>query len=128
LPCRIWINPARQEFANAIQRSPGGATAGLRGLLTSTDLYTWQSMNLLHADFERKTGIEGVRVGLRHGEIQANSETIAHPEHFRWIFPDQAQAEQLDMEDRRIIVANWLKSNKRLKRIYVNPFQIEWYA
>ena len=88
LPCRIWLNPVSGEFSSALQS--GASLAGLRGLLTSGDLYVWQSVNLLHADFERESGVEGARVGLRSGTIQVNDETVAHPELFSWMFLDDA--------------------------------------
>ena len=102
--------------------------SGLRGLLTASDLYIWQSMNLLHADFEKKTGIEGVRIALRSSLILINDETVAMPEHFPWIFPDPAEATQTDIEDRWTIVARWIKANKRLAPIYpYGGFLIDGY-
>jgi hypothetical protein len=128
LPCRVWINPSRREFATAIRRSSDGSTAGLRGLVTATDLYTWQSLNLLHMDFEREIGVLGVRVGLRAGVIQVNDETVAQPEHFPWIFPDTTKADEIDIENRRSIVEQWLAANKRLAHIYPQKFTVSWYA
>jgi hypothetical protein len=46
LPCRVWKNPSEREFAGAVHQ--GAALAGLRGMVTATDLYVWQSSNLLH--------------------------------------------------------------------------------
>lgn len=123
LPCRVWKNPNKREFASAINR---GVTAGLRGLLTGADLYVWQSVNLLHTDFERDAAVSGVRVALRAGEIQVNDETVDQPEHFPWIFPQAVN--DMDIEDRRAIVATWLLSNARLKRVYPPGFKVTWYS
>jgi hypothetical protein len=122
LPCRVWKNPSNREFAGAIQR---GATTGLRGLLTAVDLYVWQSVNLLHMDFEHQSAISGMRVVLRSDEIQVNDETVDQPEHFPWVFP---QPTEMDIEDRRDIVAKWLLSSKRLKGVYLNGFRVVWYS
>jgi hypothetical protein len=127
LPCRVWKNPSKQEFGTAIRLSSDSSTEGLRGILTATDLYVWQSVNLLHADFERETGIQGVKLALRAGVIRVNDETVALPEHFGWIFPSSVQADQLDMDDRWSLVAMWLDTNRRLSRIYPQGFTIEGY-
>jgi hypothetical protein len=121
----VWKNPNKREFASAIKR---GVTAGLRGLLTGTDLYVWQSVNLLHIDFERDAAVSGVRVALRSGEIQVNDETVAQPEHFPWIFPQPQAADAMDIEDRRTLVETWLLSNVRLKRAYPTGFKVTWYS
>jgi hypothetical protein len=123
LPCRVWKNPTKREFASAISRS---ATAGLRGLLTASDLYVWQSINLLHTDFECNAAVSGVRVALRPGELQVNDETVDQPEHFPWIFP--LSVTEMDIEDRRTIVATWLLSNLRLKHVYPDGFKVTWYS
>lgn len=125
LPCRVWKNPTNREFAGAIQR---GATSGLRGLLTGSDLYVWQSLNLLHTDFERDAAVSGVRVALRSGELQVNDETVDQPEHFPWIFPQPGAVVNLDVDDRRAIVATWLLANPRLKRVYPESFKTTWYS
>lgn len=127
LPCRVWRNPSRREFVTAL-RSSTADTAGLRGLLTETDLYVWQSINLLHIDFERDTGLLGVRIALRPTEVQTNDESVALPEQFPWIFPDRTQAEATDIEDRRAIVTTYLQANDRLKRLYVTGFHVAWYS
>lgn len=127
LACRVWKNPSQREFANAIRSSPDDAAAGLRGLLTATDLYTWQSMNFLHSDFERESGVQGVRVTLRAGTIRINDETIALPEHFPWIFPDPVKAAEMDNDEKWSIVAGWLKANKRLSRVYPQGFTVAGY-
>lgn len=124
LPCRVWKNPTKREFTNAIKR---GETAGLRGLLTGTDFYVWQSVNLLHIDFERDA-VSGVRVALRPDELQVNDETVDQPEHFAWIFPQLDRVKDMDIEDRRSIVTTWLLSNVRLKRVYPTGFQVTWYS
>jgi hypothetical protein len=113
LACRVWKNPSQREFANAIRSSSDGVAAGLRGLLTATDLYTWQSMNFLHADFERESGMQGVRVTLRAGAIRLNDETIALPEHFPWIFPDAAKAAEMDNDEKLAVVTGWQISGFR---------------
>jgi hypothetical protein len=125
LPCRVWKNPTKREFAGAIKR---GITTGLRGLLTASDLYVWQSTNLLHIDFEHDAAITGVRIGLRSGELHINDETVDQPEHFPWIFPQPDAIADMDMEDRRAIVTAWLLANPRLKRVYPNGFRSVWYS
>ena len=123
LPCRVWKNPTQHGFASAIT---DGATAGLRGMLTATDLYVWQSRHLPHAAFERDAAVSCVRVALRAGELQVNDETVAQPEHFPWIFrpPDT----DIDIEDRRAIVSAWLVAHARLKPVYPGGFKLTWYA
>jgi hypothetical protein len=121
MPCRVWKNPSKREFAGAVRT---GATAGLRGLLTASDLYVWQSANLLHTDFERDAAISGVRVALRSGEIQVNDETVDQPEQFPFIFENG----DADIEERRTIVAAWLRANVRLKRVYPDVFTVTWYS
>jgi hypothetical protein len=125
LSCRVWQNPSRQAFSAAI-RHGGPAVAGLRGLLTSHDIFVWQSMNLLHTDFERESGISGLRVALRSGQLHVNDETVDQPEQFPWIFPQSVR--EMDIEDRRTIVAQWLLTSVRLKRIYPAGFNIVWYS
>lgn len=112
-PCPVWRNPT--EF-------PTEFAAGLRGLLTKSDLYVWESVDLLHADFERLTGIEGMRIVLRAGAVHANNETVALPEHFPWVFAD---GDALDNDDRRRIVTEHLRS--RLRDIYPAGFTVFWY-
>ena len=127
LPCRVWRNPNRQEFATALRSSAADAN-GLRGLLTLSDLYVWQSTNLLHPDFERETRIEGMRIALRASEVRTNHESVALPEQSRWVFPDLAQVATMDIEDRRKLVADHLQRNERLKRVYPAGFTVVWYS
>ena len=112
-PCRVWRNP--DELTNE-----------MRGLLTQSDLYVWQNPELLHVDFERGTGIEGVRIALRERTVLANNETVALPEHFPWLFPDLRQAEAMDIDDRRIMVTDHLSA--RLRHIYPGGFTVFWYS
>jgi hypothetical protein len=119
-PYRIWKNPSQDEFTTIC------TSAELRGLLTATDLYVWQGMTP-HAEFEKETGIQGVRIVLRAGMICSNDETIALPEHFPWIFPDPIKAAEMDMDDRRAIVVTWLTTNSRLSNIYPHGFSIDGY-
>jgi hypothetical protein len=125
--CRVWRNPDRQEFATSL-RSPTADTTGLRGLVSQSDLYVWQSIDLLHSDFERDTGIEGMRIALRANEVQTNDESAALPAHFPWVFPDRAQAEAMDVEDRRKVVSDYLQANVRLQCIYPAGYTIVWYS
>jgi hypothetical protein len=125
MPCRVWKNPSKREFAGAVRT---GATAGLRGLLTASDLYVWQATNLLHTDFERDAAISGVRVALRSGEIQVNDETVDQPEQFPWIFPQPESVAEMDIDDRRSMVTAWLRANVRLKRVYPDVFTVMWYS
>lgn len=126
LPCRVWRNPSRREFAAAL-RSRATDASGLRGLVTQTDLYVWQSINLLHPDFERDTAINGIRIALRPDQIMVNDEAVM-VEHFPWVFPNQKQAEEMDTEDRRNVVADHLKRHPRLSRVYPNGFVVSWYS
>src|SRR5690349_19350200 len=79
LPYRAWKNPSSREFAAALSRQHVDSS-GLRGILTQSDLYVWQSANLLHVDFERSTGVEGAKLGLRRDALQVNDETVDQPE------------------------------------------------
>jgi hypothetical protein len=127
LPCRVWKNPNQPGFAASLRSSSTDAT-GLRGLLTKSDIYVWQSINLLHPDFERETDIEGMRIALRAGQVQVNDDPVALPEHFPWVFSDPAQAEAMDIEDRRKIVIDHLQKDARLKRTYPAGFTVIWYS
>jgi hypothetical protein len=120
--CRISKNPTRRQFATALRSS----SSWLRGLLTQVDLYVWRDPS--HSEFERKTGIEGMRLILRTGQVQANDESAALPEHFPWVFPDRERAETMDIEDRRKVVADYLQANVRLKRVYPTGFTVVWYS
>jgi hypothetical protein len=128
LPCRVWRNPSTPEFADAVRQASGAALAGLRGLVTATNLYIWQSTNLLHTDFEGQSGISGIRVALRTDELQVNDETVDQPEHFPWVFPNPGLIAEMDVEDRRAIVAAWLLSSARLRGVYPHGFRVVWYS
>jgi hypothetical protein len=127
-PCGVWANPSDNRLAEAIHRTPPGGLAGLRGLLTQSDLYIWQSVNLLHSDFERDTGLQGVRLALRSAEVLVNDETVALPEHFPWVFTEGAEIASADIEDRRTTVAERLQGNARLQAIYPCGFTVGWYC
>jgi hypothetical protein len=124
-PFRIWANPSNVAFAEAVRLAAPADLSGLRGLLTQSNLYIWQSVNLLHADFERDTGIHGIRLALRSGEVFVNDETVAMPEHFPWLFPD---AVAMDVDDLREAAAGWLRANARLRAIYPTGFRLGWYS
>jgi hypothetical protein len=126
--CTVWANPSKVEFAKAIDRGSSGAVAGLRGMLTPTGLYVWQNVNVLHRDFERDIGINGVRLALRSAEVLVNDETVALPEHFPWVFTEGAEITHMDIEHRRTIVAEWLRGNARLQAIYPCGFTVGWYC
>jgi|ERR1044072_3301470 hypothetical protein len=111
---RVWQNPAQVQFG------------GLRGLLTKTDLYVWQSMP--HQVVEQATAIDGMRLSLRTDQVLVNHETAAFPEHFPWVFPNREQAEAMDIEDRRQIVIDHLKLDAHLNRMYPTGFAVAWYA
>ena len=113
LPCQVWENPTELTF-------------GMRGLLTQSDLYVWQSEHLLHADFERHTGIQGMHIALGEGAVHANNETVALPEHFPWVFPNREQAEMMDIDDRRQVVKEHLSG--RLRDVYPTGFIVLWYS
>jgi hypothetical protein len=127
-PCRVWANPTRSGFAEAIKCASHAELAGLRAVTTSVDIHVWQSVNLLHTDFERATGIQGVRLALRSGGVLVNDETIAMPEHFPWVFPDITRAMILDTEDRRTMAVAWIQANVRLRPIYPTGFTAGWYS
>jgi len=126
LPCRVWRNPSRREFAAAL-RSRAADTSGLRGLVTQADLYVWQSMNLVHPDFEHATAINGIRIALRAEQVMVNDEAVI-AEHFPWVSPDRQQAEEMDTEDRRSVVTTHLKQHARLSRVYPSGFTVVWYS
>jgi hypothetical protein len=128
LSCRVWKNPSAPEFAGAVRRGSSATLAGLRGLVTKTEVYIWQSTNLLHTDFEGQSGISGIRVALRSEELQVNDETVDQPEHFPWVFPQPNVVAEMDIEDRRAIVAAWLLSNAHLGYIYSDGFKVAWYS
>lgn len=120
----VWRNPSQRELVNQIAKAPHGRE-GMRAMLTEHDLYFWQSANVLHGDFSRQTGIDGVRVTLHQdGIVQANEETVGVPEEFPWIFTD---GDAMDIADRRLLVETWLRSNRRLAVIYPGGFRVSWY-
>jgi hypothetical protein len=120
--CRVSKNPTRRQVAIELRSS----SSWLRGLLTHADIYVWRDLS--HSEFERETGIEGMRLILRTWEVQANDESAALPEHFPWVFPDREKAEAMDIEDRRKVVADYLQANVRLKRIHTAGFTVVWYS
>ncbi|WP_039887530.1 hypothetical protein [Acidiphilium sp. PM] len=128
MPCRVWLDPSSVEFVTALRKASDAEVTGLRGLLTEKALYVWQSANLLHMDFERLTGTEGMRLGLRANEIQVNDETVAQPAYFPWVFRDHSAAISSDIEDRRRLVERFLMLNTKVKTIYPDVFRILWYA
>jgi hypothetical protein len=115
----VWTNPSTPGFADAVREASGAELAGLRGLVTASDFYVWQSTNLLHTDFEGQSGISGIRVALRTDELQVNDETVDQPEHFPWVFPRPDIVAEMNIEDRRAIVATWLISSAHLRGIYL---------
>ncbi len=128
LPCRVWKNPSNHEFTNAVTQATKSSLSGLRGLIAKNDLYVWQSVNLLHIDFERDAAISGMRIALKTNQLHVNDETVDQPEHFPWIFNNLPTIAEVDMEDRRKIVETWLSSFNRLKRIYPTGFKVIWYS
>jgi hypothetical protein len=124
LSYRIWQNPNSIMFSNALNKALNPTLAGLRGLLAETDLYVWQSSNILHSDFEKYQNIFGMKLGLRTGIIQVNDETVDQPEQFPWIFTDT----DMDIEERRNLVEKYLKTNKRIAVIYPQSFKVVWYS
>jgi len=94
-----------------------------RALLTQSKLFVWYD-HTSHAEFEHDTGVQGIRLLLRDGEVQVHHETVAFPEHFRWVLPD---AEMLDMDDRRRLVEEFLAVSDHLKQFYPTGFRISWY-
>jgi hypothetical protein len=108
-------------------RNPQPA-CGSEGILTPTDLHVWQRVDVLHVDFERETGVIGVRLRLRSGGISVNDETVALPPHFPWVFSDLASVAAMDMDDRREAAGGWLQANALLKPIYPQGFRVVWYS
>lgn len=128
MPCCVWLDPSSVEFVTALRKASDAEITGLRGVLTEKALYVWQSANLLHMDFERLTGTEGMRLGLRANEIQVNDETVAQPAYFPWVFREHSAAISSDIEDRRRLVERFLVLNTRIKTIYPDDFRIFWYT
>jgi hypothetical protein len=90
-------------------------------------LYFWQRTGVPHDDFVRQTGIEGVRVALRHnGVVHTNEETVIAPSLYSWVFAPH-DGDDLDMDRRRQAVEQWLKMNARLRTIYPRGFAVGWY-
>jgi len=102
----VWKNPTQTEFANFMHGNEGS-----RAMLTEHDLYCWQSVQVSHEDFAQQTGIDGIRVALNPRGIAVNHETVVLPSEYPWIFSD---GDDLDMDDRRQIVEEWLHANPRL--------------
>jgi len=94
-----------------------------RALLTEFKLFVWDGTP--HADFEHNLGVQGIRLLLRDGGVQVHHETVAMPEHFPWVLPENAEA--LDMDDRRRLVEEYLTASEPLKQFYPTGFSISWY-
>jgi len=124
-PCRVWRDPVSASFADALRRADPLAVPGLRALLTEAGLFLWQSVHLLHADFERATGLSGVRVMLGPEMVRVNDEVVAQPECFPWLFPDGLDPE---IEARRAFVAGWLTGHTTLRAIHPTGFTVTWYS
>ena len=120
-PCPVWRNLTDFEVQEQRDRNEKKAASGLRGLLTQSDLYVWESVDLLHSDFERLTGVQGMRIVLRAHAVHVNNETVALPEFFPWVFSNA----DLDNDDRRHIVKEHLR--QRLRHIYPTGFAVFWY-
>lgn len=125
LPCPFWKNPDSKDFRDGLENLKFSCE-GLRAIVTERDLYVWQSNDLLHADFVRRTGFDGVRVGLRQRSIEVNQETVAFPEEFPWIFTE-AEVEEMDDGQRHSVIVDWLLDCHVLNNLYPNGFLTTWY-
>lgn len=120
----VWKNPSDREFANLISGSRH-ENGSLRAMLTEHDLYLWQSVHVLHGDFVRQTGVDGVRIRLAPDLVAVNEETVGVPSEFPWIFENDCDL--IEIEHRCEIVERWLKTNSRLAVIYRRCFTVIWY-
>ena len=120
----VWRNPSDREVAELIAGSPR-AKWRVRAVLTEHDLYLWHSARVLHGDFVRQVGADGVRVRLQPDIVLVNQETIAAPSEFPWIFENDGNL--IDMDRRREMVERWLKANLRLATFYPHGFTTNWY-
>jgi hypothetical protein len=120
----VWKNPSDREVSEIMARS-AHAHWEVRGLLTEHDLYLWQSVHVLHGDFARQTGVDGVRVRLAPNLVAINQETVGMPSAFPWIFENDGNF--MDVDRRREIVEQWLNPNPRLAVIYPRGFTVNWY-
>jgi len=120
----VWKNPHDREFAQLIAGSPHGEWGG-RAVLTEHDVHVWNSMHVLHGDFVRQIGVDGVRIRLQPDIVLVNEETVGIPFAFPWIFDNDG--ERVDVERRREIVERWLNATYRLTIIYPRGFTIIWY-
>jgi hypothetical protein len=96
-------NPGKAGFAEAIDRVHPGVLARLRGLLTSKGC--GQSVNLMLGDFERETGIHGIRLAPPIARDTGQRRDRRQPETLPLLFP------AMDVEDRRPAVAEEMRSN-----------------
>jgi hypothetical protein len=108
------------------RKNPKVIETGMRGLLTGDDLYVWHGLN--HTDYERQSGVSGIRLILRSERILINLETVDQPEHFPWVFPQHDQIVEMDMNDRRAMVEQWLTANEHLQQVYPDGFRMSWYC
>jgi hypothetical protein len=122
--CPVWKNPSGQQFAKLNSGSSYGYE-GMRAMLTERDLYLWQGAQVLHGDFARQTGVDGVRVRLAANLVAVNEETAGVPSEFPWIF--DGNGDLMDVERRREMAERWLNANSRLTAIYPSGFGINWY-
>jgi hypothetical protein len=121
----VWKNPGCAGFANVVLDAANHD--GMRSLLTEDDFFFWQSIALLHDDFIKQTGIDGVKIRLGRDGVLANLETIGAAEAFPWVFAG-VDVDDLDMEVRREVVERWLRANDRLRLLYGATFPIQWYS
>ena len=101
--CKIWLNPGSAELAAALQRAIPDGVPILRGLLSETGLFVWHGACLRHADFERATGMDGIRLQLGYGSILVHEDVLTLA-----VLPWAGdEGIDLDVEERRAAVAGY---------------------
>jgi hypothetical protein len=122
----IWKNPSHLTI---------GPIGDLRALLTKDDLFVWRRPSFSHADFMRGKGVTGLRLRFYGGRLLVHDEIIADPDRFPWVYMNangdpgegELDADALDIEERRAVVAAYLQGNRWLKAVYPNGFAIQPY-
>lgn len=119
----VWRDPELSGCAAALAAETHDA-AGLRAIAADRTLLLWQATSLSHAAMVTRLGIDGIRLRLQCGLVLVHQEACAFPEYVPWVRGLQAVP---DMEERRSVLASWLRGLAPLAALYPDGFEVGWY-